>query len=274
MFGQVWNHGLVRKYVILFGTLFNDVYINRENSVGETIQTLRIPLTYGPKDKFLNRLDSDGYLDRAISVQLPIMSFEMTSMNYAADRKLNTINRRMAVDTTNANKIKYQYSPVPYDMSFELNIMVKNAEDGTRILEQIIPFFTPEWTASVNLIPSMNVIHDIPVILNSVNLNDDYAGTYETRRAMIYTLAFTMKAYIYGPVKKTGAIIKQAEVNIHSNLDTTSTPVAEIVATPGLNANGVSVNYFGVGPAPTTIDIDQIAADDDYGFITTINENI
>jgi hypothetical protein len=274
MFGQVWNHGLVRKYVILFGTLFNDVYINRENSVGETIQTLRIPLTYGPKDKFLNRVDSDGFLDRAISVQLPIMSFEMTSMNYAADRKLNTINRRMAVDTTNANKIKYQYSPVPYDMSFELNIMVKNAEDGTRILEQIIPFFTPEWTASVNLIPSMNVIHDIPVILNSVNLNDDYEGTYENRRAMIYTLAFTMKAYIYGPIKKTGGIIKQAEVNIHSNLDTTSTAVAEIVATPGLNANGAPVNYFGVGPAPTTIDIDEIAADDDYGFITTINENI
>jgi hypothetical protein len=120
----------------------------------------------------------------------------------------------------------------------------------------------------------MNVIHDIPVILNSVNLNDDYEGTYENRRAMIYTLAFTMKAYIYGPIKKTGGIIKQAEVNIHSNLDANSTPVAEIVVTPGLNANGVSVNYFGVGPAPTTIDIDEIAADDDYGFITTINENI
>jgi hypothetical protein len=120
----------------------------------------------------------------------------------------------------------------------------------------------------------MNVVHDIPVILNSVNLNDDYEGTYENRRAMIYTLAFTMKAYIYGPIKKTGGIIKQAEVNIHSNLDANSTPVAEIVATPGLNANGAPVNYFGVGPAPTTIDIDEIAADDDYGFITTINENI
>lgn len=274
MFGQVWSHGLVRKYVILFGTLFNNVYINRENSAGETIQTLRIPISYGPKDKFLSRVDADGLLDRSIAIQLPVMSFEMTALTYAADRKLNTINRRAAIDPSSDSKFKYQYSPVPYDINFDLNIMVKNAEDGTRILEQIIPFFTPEWTPTVSLIPEMNITHDIPIILNSVNLVDEYTGEYTTRRALIYTLSFTMKSYIYGPIKKTSGIIKQVEANLHNTLNTNATPVSVVTVTPGLNANGDPVNYYGAGPAAGAIAIDSISADDDYGFITTLSENI
>jgi hypothetical protein len=198
MFGRTWHHDTLRKYVILFGTIFNDIWITRDSTSGEPIQTLKVPLSYGPKEKFLARLDGNPTFENKVGVVLPRISFEMTSFTYDSERKLNTLNRIYKQPTNNGtdDNISYQYMPVPYNITFRMSIMVKNAEDGTRIIEQILPFFTPDWTATVNLVPEIGATFDIPIILNDVNVTDSYEGTFEERRAIIWDLTFTMKGFI------------------------------------------------------------------------------
>ena len=291
MFGHTFYHGTIRKYVILFGTLFNDVYINRPSPSNDTIRTVKVPISYGPKEKTLARINADPALNRPVAMVLPRMSFEMLSMNYAGDRKLTTINRNVRVDAENEDVLKYQYMPVPYDFSFELSIMVQNADDGTRILEQILPFFTPDWTTTVNLIPEMGLKYDIPVILNSVDSTDTYEGDYETRRALIWTLTFTLKGFIFGPIKQQAAI-KQAitrAIAASNNFDWEQFALyddqgnlisAGNPASPA-NTQGVDVDAtFTIQPgllangSPTTnvsssVDIGQITANSNYGYIVT-----
>jgi hypothetical protein len=274
MFGRTWSHDTLRKYVILFGTIFNDIWITRVNSSGESIQTLKVPLSYGPKEKFLARLDGNPDLDNKVAIVLPRISFEMTSLVYDSERKLNTLNRLYKQSTTGGtdDRMGYQYMPVPYNMTFQMSIMVKNAEDGTRIIEQILPYFTPEWTASVNLVPDINGTFDIPIILNDVSVTDTYEGAFDQRRAIIWDLTFTMKGYIFGPTKKlagAAGVIKFAEVGIHTNMSSNSANVAVVTAQPGLLANGSPTTDITL-----TIPYGDIKSTDDYAFINDFNENI
>ena len=276
MFGQTWSHDTIRKYVILFGTLFDSIYINRKNNAGETVQTLKIPLNYGPKEKFLARLNSDSTLSQSTAITLPRMAFDITTMNYAAERKQNTINRLTKAYATDKNKVSYQYAPVPYDFTFSLYVMVKNADDGTQIIEQILPYFTPEWTATVNLVPGIDGKFDIPIILNDVSMEDTYEGNFETRRAIIYTLTFTMKGWLFGPTK-TSDIIKEINVDIRiPNTDVlpivANTAIGNsvvITVTPGLTANGQPTSN-----AAASVASDNIAVGDNYGFIVDFEENM
>lgn len=276
MFGRTWSHDTLRKYIIVFGTLFNDIYINRTNTTGEIIQTLKIPLTYGPKDKVLARLEQNPTLDNQVGIVLPRISFEMTSMEYDPTRKLNTLNKLTKQSTTAGtdDEVKYQYQPVPYDMQFEMNILVKNAEDGTRIVEQIVPYFTPDFTVSVNLVPEVDAPRDIPVILNSITHQDSYEGSFEQRRAVIWTLTFTLKGWLYGPTKKS-KLIKYAETTFRLPEDvatgnTTNTDDTIVVASrPGLTANGTPTSNVAA-----SVDYDEIISTDNYGFINTITENL
>jgi hypothetical protein len=198
------------------------------------------------------------------------MSFEMASVSYDSSRKLNTLGKAVVKDT-NSNKLKYQYNPVPYNFDFTLHVYVKNAEDATKIIEQILPFFTPEWTSTVNLIPEMNISMDIPVTLNNISIEDTYDGNFKDRRALIWTLNFTLKGYIYGPVKKS-AIIKFANTtfyiptveNLRDAVGNTS-PIDRVTVAPGLDANGNPTSN-----ASISISRDLIEADDDYGFITDV----
>lgn len=275
MFGQVWNHGSIRKYVIFFGTLFNEVYITREDSNGDTLQSMKVPLNYGPKEKFLARLEGNPDLNRPIALSLPRMSFEIVNFSYDPTRKLTTLGRIRGNDPTSADKMRYQYNPVPYDIQFNLYIMVKNAEDGTRIVEQILPFFAPEFTATLNVNPELNIKYDVPISLDSVSQEDTYEGSFETRRAIIWTLSFTMRAYIFGPTR-TASVIKQSEINmklipeaITSNEVTSAIPSAvEITVIPGLTANGQPTSN-----ATLSIDKVLIKSTDDYGFITDFQDN-
>ena len=276
MFGQTWSHDTIRKYVILFGTLFDSIYINRKNNAGETVQTLKIPLNYGPKEKFLARLNSDSTLSQSTAITLPRMAFDITTMNYAAERKQNTINRLTKAYATDKNKVSYQYAPVPYDFTFSLYVMVKNADDGTQIIEQILPYFTPERTATVNLVPGIDGKFDIPIILNDVSMEDTYEGNFETRRAIIYTLTFTMKGWLFGPTK-TSDIIKEINVDIRiPNTDVlpivANTAIGNsvvITVTPGLTANGQPTSN-----AAASVASDNIAVGDNYGFIVDFEENM
>lgn len=281
MFGQTWSHGTIRKFVVLFGTLFDDVYINRENSAGQTIQTLKIPLSYGPKDKFLARVNMDPGLNRPTAVTLPRMAFELVTMSYASERKLNTINKTHK--SFDSGQTTYQYSPVPYDFTFQLAIMVKNAEDGTKIIEQILPFFTPEFTATINLAPDVDGKYDVPIIFNNISTEDSYEGDFRERRALIHTLTFTLKGYLFGPSRKS-AIIKDIDVNIRvprlaSALipNTAISNTISIGITPGQFANGSAASWYGdvdASTRPQVVDFTEVAQDENFGFLIDFTENL
>ena len=276
MFGRTWNHDSLRKYIIVFGTVFNDIYINRLSNTGEVLQTLKVPLTYGPKDKILSRIEQSPRLDNQVGIILPRISFEMTTLEYDPTRKLNTLNKLTKQSTTAGtdDEVKYQYQPVPYDMQFEMNILVKNAEDGTRIVEQIVPYFTPDFTVSVNVVPEVDSARDIPIILNSISSQDQYEGSFEQRRALIWTLNFTLKGYLYGPTKKS-KLIKYAETTFRlpedvatGNTDNTANTIV-VASRPGLTANGEPTTNTAL-----SISYEDIISTDDYAIINTITENI
>lgn len=265
MLGHNFYHQHIRKYVAMFGTLFNDIYIQRQDS-----EVLKVPIAYGPREKFLARMDDPDFRNQAIV--LPRMSFEITTMNYDPSRKLNKSTKLQYPATSNSKRLT-AFNPVPYNITFDLAIMVKNAEDGTRIIEQILPFFTPDFTATVILDSSMDLRYDIPLILENHSIEDTYEASFETRRALIHTLSFTMKAYILGPVTEA-AVIKFANTNIYSpnNVTTavsnTSTEfVQQISARPGLTANGEPTSNVA-----DSVAITEINAADDYGFINVITD--
>lgn len=276
MFGQTWNHNTIRKYVVLFGTLFDNIYVNRQNSAGETVQTLKVPLSYGPKEKFLARINQDTGLNQPTALTLPRMSFEMVTMNYAPDRKLNTINKIHKVLSSDSNQMQYQYSPVPYDFSFQLYVMVKNAEDGTKIIEQILPYFTPEWTATVNLMSDVNGKYDVPIIFNDISTEDTYEGDFTQRRALIHTLTFTIKGYLFGPTRKSD-IIKDIDVDIRVPASDASPIVANTLVgntvviniQPGMLANGSPTSN-----ASLSVPYSEINKDSNYGFLIDFTENM
>lgn len=267
MFGHTFYHGLIRKYVALFGTLFNEVYINRPNPDSNIINTIKVPISYGPSDKTLARLDSDPSLNRMPAITLPRMAFEIDKISYASERKLPTVNRSKSSQISNdPDKLAYLYNPVPYDIDFSLYIMVKNTDDGTRIIEQILPFFTPEWTVTAQLITDPNVIMDIPVILTGVTMSDDYEDDFEKRRVLMWTLTFTLKGYLFGPKRKS-SVIKFANTNLYTTM-TANTAAVNINIRPGLDANGNSTTV-----ANDSIDATLIDVNDDFGYIVTITDN-
>ena len=270
MFGSQFYHQSIRRYVIMFGNMFNDLVVRRYDAAGTNVGAIAVPLSYAPKEKFLARITQDPELDRQVAIQLPIMSFEMTTLNYDGTRRLNAHNRNVKV-TTDEDKLDFNYAPVPYDLQFNLYAYVRNADDGAQILEQIVPYFGPEWTNSLRIIPQTSITQDIPTILNTVSIEDAYEGDFETRRALIYTFDFTVKAYFYGPVRRQG-VIKRSQIDfgiVTSNVGNKITleDVAQtgrssrIVIQPGLLANG-SPTTNSAASVPYT----QIDADDDYGF--------
>lgn len=279
MLGAPFYFSLIRKYVILMGSALNSIHITRSDKEGNNTVLIRVPITYAPKDKMLARVIQDTAIDRkSATIPLPAISFELGQMVYDGSRKLNTIGRSV-VKNTDANKLKYQYNPVPYDINFKVFVYAKNAEDGTKILEQILPYFTPAWTTTVHLIPEMDVTMDIPIILNNVTYEDNYDGEFTDRRAIIWTLDFVVKAYLYGPIRKSN-IIKFINTNFYipkvpdGQLPTAigKTEIAEkATIQPGLTPNGNPIHYYG-GPNSNTgtIAYTEIEADDDYGFITMV----
>lgn len=257
---------LLKKYVTLFGYIFDDIRIERFNTLCNETELFRVPITYGPKDKMLARVIEDPNIQRQDAIQLPLLSFEMNSFQYDKDRKIPTMNRQSYVYNTNTgNQMNSQYAPVPYNIGFSLYIYTKNTEDGNKIVEQILPFFTPDWTVTAELIPEMNITVDIPVILDSVNMEDTYDGDFKKRRVLIWTLNFTLKAYMYGPVTTSG-VIKFVTINIR-DMDSPTTPDSVITAQPGLDANGNPTSN-----ASISIPYNEIFANNNYGYIISINE--
>lgn len=262
MFGSDFYHGTMRKYVTLFGTLFNDIYITRTDAANQPIETLKVPIAYGPKEKMLARLTNDPRLDTAVAMRLPRMGFELNTLSYAPDRKITTPTR--VFHQRSENQFNSQYVPVPYDMSFSLFIMVKNAEDGSKIVEQILPYFTPEYTPTVNLIPEMGISMDIPVVLINVTSQDTYEGNFLERQAIIWTLDFLVKGYFYGPVKSSG-LIHLASTNFWDD----SIETAPILASAFGLAPGQYANTVPTSNALATVAATEIDPSTTYGTVVT-----
>ena len=254
MFGDHFYHKQIRNTVIAFGTIFNNINIKRLDSSGNPLQNIRVPLSYSPKEKFIARLDQNSDLtgsDSSVAITLPRMAFDITGYAYDGSRKLNK-NQKITAVTTNSDtsKLNSQYMPVPYDVSFELNAFTATSDDGLQILEQILPYFQPDYTVTMIQDRTMDTKRDIPFILESVDYEDSYQGTLTSLRRIIYSLKFTAKIYLYGPIS-TSAVIKKVSADLYTNTSDKAPSRSERVT---------------VTPNPTSAD-----KDDTYTYTTTLD---
>jgi hypothetical protein len=263
--GTPFYNSLFKKYVVIFGTLFKNINIERQDNNGNLEQAFTVPISYGPREKFLARVTGNPEAIAQTAIKLPRMAFSVTTIQYAAERKLQTINKVASkVNINGTNVYKRVFNPVPYNIGFKLEIMSKTMEDGLRIIEQILPYFTPEWTVTATLLGNdFDNLTDIPIVLNSVNLDDEYESDFISRKVLIFELNFTMKCYFYGPVAEN-KIIKFTTVNLYSNT-TANSAISTITARPGLTANGQPT-----ANASLSVPVSMIDETDNYGFIVEI----
>ena len=226
---EYFYHQILRKTVIAFGSLFNDITIKHTNSADEIVSVIKVPLAYGPTQKFLARLEQSPDLSNPTQITLPRMSFEFTGLTYDTARKLTTTQTFLSKSATDGTETKKTYMPVPYNLQFELSIMSKLNDDALQIIEQILPYFQPSYNLTVELVDEINEKRDIPIILENVTMQDEYEGNFDKRRVLIYTLRFTAKLYLFGPTSTvTKDIVKKVSINYITG-DTTNTPKREVV---------------------------------------------
>jgi len=216
MLDQRFYWGTTRKAIVAFGNMFNSITIDRKDANGNSEETLRIPLSYAPKTKFLARIQQQPSLDdRPVQVVLPRMSFEMLSLEYDVNRKISPLQQNRAINST-INTLDAQYAPTPYNIQVALYVYAKNQDDGLQIIEQIIPYFNPDYNLTMKTIPQMGIKNDLPILLNGISFDDTYEGDFSDRRSIIWTLNFTMKLNYYGPINRQG-VIKKVIANTYSN---------------------------------------------------------
>jgi len=255
MIGQQFYNESTRNVVVAFGTLFNKIQLNKKDASGNIIQTMKVPLAYGPKQKWLSRLTEDPNLNKPTAVTLPRIGFEISGISYDSTRKQNKILKvKKVLDGTDSSQLKSGYMPVPYNVNFELYVLAKNSDDALQIVEQILPYFQPEYTVTLREVPELEIIRDVPIVLNSIGYEDDYEGDFTSRRSIIYTLSFTAKYYLYGPVTSTNTI-RSVQVDQYADM-----PV---------NAPAREQRYT-VTPEPVSAAATEFDPDDDnFGFNET-----
>jgi hypothetical protein len=223
MFEYFYNE-ILRRTIISFGTLFNNISIKHQDSSDDVVSVVKVPLAYGPTQKFLARLEQSPDLNKPFAITLPRMSFEFTGLTYDPSRKVTTTQTFIVKDPNDETETKKSYMPVPYNMAFELSIMTKLNDDALQIVEQILPYFQPAYNLTVELVESIQEKRDIPVVLENITMQDDYEGDFTSRRVLLYTLRFTAKTYLFGPSTKVSKdIIKKATVSYLTGTDISNT---------------------------------------------------
>ena len=262
MFGTYFYHEILRKTVISFGTVFNDIHVRHQDNEGKDLVDTKVPIAYGPRQKFLARLQQQPELNKAVAISLPRMSFEMSSITYDPSRKSGITQTFKAQD---GKKFKKVFMPVPYNIGFELNILTKLQDDSLQILEQILPFFQPGFTLTIDLVKQIGERRDVPLVLQDISFTDDYEGDFDTRRALIYTLNFTAKTYMFGPIAdSTDGLIRKVQVDYYSDTNTQTAKRVqryrvESTAKKDYNEDGEIDQY----------DDPLIPPGDDFGFTET-----
>lgn len=255
----------IRKVVVAFGTMFNDIDIVRFSKDGTQQTRMKVPLNYGAKEKYLTRLAHDPTMTKSIATLVPRISFNLDSIAYDISRKQQTTLQNFSY--TSAGGVKSQYVPIPYNFDFSLSIYVRHTEDGTQILEQILPFFTPDFTVTVDFIDSMCQKYDMPIILNSVTNSTDFEGDMMTTRLILWDLQFTAKGYIWPPVKGGSGLIGQySTVGGPNGNGGYGGAIVNLFDNANMNANTQVVNML------TQADPVDATPNSAYGFSTTITE--
>lgn len=244
MIGNHFYHGIVRKLIVAFGTMFNQMQVTRKDENGSTVQSMKVPLAYGPKHKWLTLVKENESQTKSVAITLPRMSFELSSIEYDPERKLNRLHRLKLPDTSDTHKT--QFSPVPYNASILLYIYSKNSDEALQLVEQILPYFQPDYTITIRDNVEMEGKRDIPIILNAIDYEDTYESDAISRRAIVYTLTFTAKFFLYGPITSQ-KIIKKVNVDQYTDLPEVK-PVRE--------------QRYSVEPDTP----DATSFDDDFGF--------
>jgi len=262
MLGTYFYHEILRKTVISFGTVFNDIHVRHQDNTGKDLTDIKVPVSYGPRQKFLARIQQQADLNKATQITLPRISFEMNSITYDPSRKSGITQTFKAQD---GDKFKKVFMPVPYNIGFELNILTKTQDDSLQILEQILPFFQPGFTLTIDLVKQIGERRDVPLVLQDISFTDDYEGDFDTRRALIYTLNFTAKTYMFGPIAdSTDGLIRKVQVDYYSDTDTRTAKRVqryrvESTAKKDYNEDGEIDQY----------DDPLIPPGDDFGFTET-----
>lgn len=260
MLGSHFYNEIIRKNIVAFGTLFNNIEVKKKDpGTGLILEAEKVPLAYGPKNKFLARLEQNPDVGRKVAITLPRLYFEMTSIEYDGTRKTSPIQKYRTIIDDNGDEVRSQYVPVPYNLGFEVGVIAKSQDEALQIIEQILPYFQPSFSLTINMIPEMDEKKDVAFVLNNISHEDAWDDDYMQRRYIIYTLTFTAKSYIYGPFDQASVIRKaiiyetlgDLEVN-RRNVQRTYTPKA-------------LVDNDGDGDIDIADDA-LVTADDDFGF--------
>lgn len=263
---EYYYHEIFRRTIISFGTLFNNIKIKHFDDSGSVTSVIKVPLAYGPTQKFLARIEQQPNLNTPIQMSLPRMSFEFVGLSYDAGRKLTTTQTFLTSSVEDKTDLKKAYMPVPYNMDFELSIMCKLNDDMLQIIEQILPYFQPSYNLTVDLVKTIGEKRDIPIVLENIAMDDNYEGDFNTRRALIYTLRFTAKTYLFGPISSGASkdIIKKVSIGLVSG-DTRSTNrdltySVEPIATKSYSDTSITTVSVDIGVGDTKINVDNASA--------------
>jgi hypothetical protein len=279
---EYFYHEILRRTIISFGSLFNGIEIKHLDSSGNVDDVIKVPLAYGPTQKFLARLEQSADLNKPTAITLPRMSFEFTGLQYDGTRKVTTTQTFKSQSVGIATAIRKTYMPVPYNMSFELSIFTKLNDDMLQIVEQILPYFQPAYTLSVNLVDTIGEKRDIPIVIENVTMQDDYEGNYSTRRSLLYTIRFTAKTYLFGPVGDTSKASKDLikKVRVGYVQDDSSTPTRDLTytviprATKSYTDNVVTNLAEDVGTTTNILQVNDSSGISENTYITIDSESI
>ena len=279
---EYFYHEILRRTIISFGSLFNGIEIKHLDSSGNVDDVIKVPLAYGPTQKFLARLEQSADLNKPTAITLPRMSFEFTGLQYDGTRKVTTTQTFKSQTVGIATAIRKTYMPVPYNMSFELSIFTKLNDDMLQIIEQILPYFQPAYTLSVNLVDTIGEKRDIPVVIENISMQDDYEGNFSTRRSLLYTIRFTAKTYLFGPVGDTSKASKDLirKVRVGYVQDDSSTPTRDLTytviprATKSYTDNIVTNLAQDIGTTTNVIQVNDSSAIAENVYIVIDNESI
>ena len=264
MLGQYYYHEILRKTIIGFGTLFNNIQLRHQDANGKDISAIKVPLAYGPAQKFLARIEQGKTNERDIAITLPRMSFEMTGIEYDATRKTG-ITQTFKTTMKPSGSLKKVFMPVPYTLQFSLSIFTKLNDDALQFIDQILPYFQPSFNVTIDLVSSIGEKRDIPVTLNNISFSDEYEGDFTTRRALIYTLTFSAKTQLFGAIADSpDGIIKKVMVDIYQDTNTrTARKSVRYTTTPKAKKD------YNDDGAITAADDPLVEAGDDFGFNET-----
>jgi len=275
---EYFYHEILRRTIVSFGTLFNNINIKHTNDSNSTVSMMKVPLAYSPTQKFLARLEQVPDLNKPVQMSLPRMSFEFLGLTYDTTRKVTTTQTFLSGLSSDKTQPRKTYMPVPYNMSFELSVYTKLNDDMLQIIEQILPYFQPAYTLSVDLIDTIGEKRDIPIVLEGIEMKDEYEGDYSQRRALIYTLRFTAKTYLFGPVSDVSKdIIKKTSIGFVAGDSTGGTRsltyTVDPVATKSYTNNTITTLVGDISSTVVTIEVADASSISNLDVLVIDEEN-